>query len=168
MRQKSKDLLEKLNKITEKPKDKFEVKPTLPDTNRFWKSVHESEINSLPKSYNPIKWNKEEDDGEVDYWTPIDRIYGGLGANPQKLIQKDGTQYYGKLSQKNRLVKGVDGNNFRSRCTVTADGRWFNNSGFPIDPPTNLEPEPKKTHEELEAEKQQKMDKEKAMLENLK
>ena len=168
MRQKSKDLLEKLNKITEKPKDKFEVKPTLPDTNRFWKSVHESEINSLPKSYNPIKWNKEEDDGEVDYWTPIDRIYGGLGANPQKLIQKDGTQYYGKLSQKNRLVKGVDGNNFRSRCTVTADGRWFNNSGFPIDPPTNLEPEPKKTQEELEAEKQQKMDKEKAMLENLK
>ena len=137
MRKKSKELLDNLNKITEKPRNRFEPKPTVPDTNRMWKSAHESGITPLPKSYEPIKWNKEVDeDGDVDYWTPFDRVYGGLGLNQQKVINKDGTTYQGKLYHKYRLLKGIDGKNFKSRCTITQDGRWFDNSGFPIDPPS--------------------------------
>ena len=29
-------------------------------------------------------------------------------------------------------------NSFYSRCTVTADGRWFDRGGLPIDKPSNL------------------------------
>jgi hypothetical protein len=142
MRKKSKELLDNLNKITEKPKNRFEPKPTVPDTNRMWKSAHESGITPLPKSYEPIKWNKEVDeDGDVDYWTPFDRIYGGLSKNDTKLINKDGTEYRGKLHKKRRLVKGMDGNNFYQQIRVTSDGRWFDNGGFPIDPPIKVEEE---------------------------
>ena len=65
-------------------------------------------------------------------------------------------------------MKGLDGKNFRSQCTVTADGRWFDNGGFPIDPPKNLEPEPKKSKEELEEELEEKLNKEQDMLKGLK
>ena len=143
MRKKSKELLDNLNKITEKPRNRFEPKPSIPDTNRMWKSAHESGITPLPKSYEPIKWNKEtEEDGIVDYWTPFDRIYGGL--TQIKLIQKDGTEYLGKITKKRRLRKGLNGNNFYQEIRVTADGRWFDNGGFPIDPPTKVEDEEEK------------------------
>ena len=166
MSKKSKELLDNLNKIVAKP-NRFEPKPTIPDTNRMWKSAHESGITPLPKSYEPIKWIKEiDDDGIVDYWTPFDRVYGGMYG--QTLTQKDGTQYNGKLSHKYRLLKGLDGKNFRSQCTVTADGRWFDNGGFPIDPPKNLEPEPKKSKEELEEALEEKLNKEQDMLKGLK
>ncbi len=164
MSKKTKELLDNLNKIVKKP-DRFEPKPTVPDTNRMWKSAHDSGISPLPKSYQPIKWNKVEEDGEVDYWTPFDRVYGGMYG--QHLTQKDGTQYKGKLHHKNRLLKGPDGKNFKSRCTVTADGRWFDNGGFPIDPPKHLEPEPVKSKEELEEEKEKKLNQEQNMLKGL-
>ena len=57
--------------------------------------------------------------------------------------------------------------NYYSSCTVTADGRWFDNGGLPIEAPTKLEPEKVKTKEELEEELQDKIEKEKAMLQNL-
>ena len=61
---------------------------------------------------------------------------------------------------------------FYSKCTVTADDRWFDNGGLPIEKPTKLEPEKVKTEEELEQEKQHKADiakrKEATILANLK
>jgi hypothetical protein len=165
MGKKTKELLDNLNKIVKKP-DRFEPKPSIPDTNRMWKSVHENGISPLPKHYNPIKWRKEVDqDGTIDYWVPFDRVYGDLYH--QYLMQKNGTEYKGKLYNKNRLIKGTDGNNFKSKCTVTADGRWFDNVGFPIDPPTKLEPEPVKSKEELEEEKEKKLNQEQNMLKGL-
>jgi len=177
MKAKTKKILDNLNKITEKKVDRFAPKPTTPDTNRMWKSAHESGITPLPKSYEPIKWIKEtEEDGTVDYWTPFDRIYGGL--TQIKLIQKDGTEYHGKIHKKRRLVKGLNGTNFYQEIRVTADGRWFDNSGFPIDPPTKVEDEEQKetagfarrelTEEEKAEQAKWKAEEERKMLEKLK
>ena len=47
-------------------------------------------------------------------------------------------------------------NNFFSPCFSTADGRWFDNFGFPIEAPTKLEPEKQLDPEEPELEKQRK------------
>ena len=61
---------------------------------------------------------------------------------------------------------------FYSRCTVTADGRWFDNCGMPIETPSKLEPEKVKTPEEIEEENRTKAErskaKEAAILANLK
>ena len=170
MRKKSKELLDNLNKITQKP-NRFEPKPTTPDTNKMWKSAHESGITPLPKSYEPIKWNKEVDaDGDVDYWTPFDRVYGGLGANSQRVVQKDGTEYKGKLHKKYRLIKGMDGKNFKSHCTVTDDGRWFDNGGFPIEPPkqVDIEPEAKPDEEDIQEQKRIAREREQRIIAGLK
>ena len=52
MRKKSKELLDNLNKITEKPKDRFAPKPSIPDTNRMWKSaLMDTDIYDFPKEY---------------------------------------------------------------------------------------------------------------------
>ena len=50
-----------------------------------------------------------------------DRIYGSIFKEGERLIQKDGTIYEGKLH------KGPNG------CRYTDDGRWFDKSGMPID-----------------------------------
>ena len=93
MRKKSKELLDNLNKITQKP-NRFERAPTVPNTNIMYKSVIDSY--EFPKSYLKGPWTKEiDDDGDVDYWTAYDRIYGGLSG--ERLVQKDGTEYKGKL-----------------------------------------------------------------------
>ncbi len=136
MRKKSKELLDNLNKITQKP-NRFEIKPTIPHTNKMYKSV----INSyeFPKSYLKGPWIKEEEDGEVDYWVAYDRIYGGLSG--ERLVQKDGTEYKGKLYKKRRLREGMNGQNFYQQIRVTADGRWFDNGGMPIEAPTKVEDE---------------------------
>jgi hypothetical protein len=177
MRKKSKEILDNLNKITKKP-NRFDPPLSVPDTNRMWKSAHESGISPLPKSYEPIKWNKEVDeDGTVDYWTPFDRIYGGL--YDIKLINRDGSQYEGKIHKKRRLIKGIDGNNFYQQIRVTADGRWFDNSGFPIDPPAKVEDEEEKnnkatfvkmelTEEEKAEQARYQAEEEKKMLSKLK
>ena len=73
MSKKTKELLDNLNKITEKPKNRFEGEPTIPDTNRLWKSqlAHES-IHKWPAIYHKGPWTKVvEDDGTIDYWTPF-------------------------------------------------------------------------------------------------
>ena len=174
MRKKSKELLDNLNKIVEKPKSRFASEKIEVITNRYYIP---NNIHTLPKSYDNAKKYKDNDwlDGE---YIMIDRLYGGISNNDSRLVQKNGTEYKGKLYKKRRLVKGVDGNNFYSLCRVTADGRWFDNSGFPIEAPTKVEEEEEKgeigfvhsepTEEELAEEAKLRAEREAKMLQNLK
>ena len=175
MRKKSKELLDNLNKIVGKP-DRFERPVSIPDTNKMWKSVMGSY--EFPKSYLNGPWTKEIDgDGDVDYWTAYDRMYGGLSG--ERLVQKDGTEYKGKIYKKRRLREGMNGQNFYQQVRVTADGRWFDNCGMPIEPPTKVEDEEEQesagqmlkmepTAEEVLEIKKQRLENEKNFLKNLK
>ena len=58
--------------------------------------------------------------------------------------------------------------NFYSRCLVTADDRWFDNGGMPIEAPKKLEPEKKPDPEEIEEQKRLAQEKEARLLANLK
>ena len=173
MKEKTKKLLDNLNKITQKPKSQFQREKFDVITNRYYipNSIH-----TLPKSYDKAKRYKDEDwlDGE---YILIDRVYGGLYE--QQLRQKDLTIYKGRLYHKKRLVKSeLDGKNFYSKCTVTSDGRWFDNCGFPIEAPTKIEEEEEKqsigfmhselTDEEKEEEAKYKAEQEQKMLKGLK
>lgn len=62
-----------------------------------------------------------------------DRIYGNI-YKQLKLIQKNGTEYTGKIEKKS--IKLKDGT--LSFVHKTADNRWFDRSGMPIEKPTNL------------------------------
>jgi len=117
----------------------------------------------------------EDAKGNIIY---IDRMYGDLFGG-HRLIQKNHKEYTGKIHKRRRLVKGLDGNSFYSACYETADGRWFDNSGMPIEAPKKAEAEPEvvsniefinipPSPEELEKIKQQKLDQEKRILQNLK
>ena len=79
------------------------------------------------------------------------------------MVQKDGSEYKGKLYKKRRLItsKNIGGekSNFYSACVVTAGGRWFDNGGLPIEAPAKLEPEKIKTQEEIEEENRIKVEK---------
>ena len=79
----------------------------------------------------------EDSKGKIIY---IDRMYGDMFGD-HKLIQKNHKQYTGKIHKRRRLVKGLDDNSFFSACFETADGRWFDNSGMPMEAPTNVEEE---------------------------
>ena len=165
--EKTKKLLEGLGKITDSaPKDrKEEVFHSY--TNRYYPNT----IHILPARYDKARRKKDEDGEE---YIMIDRVYCSLYG--QSLRQKDGTEYKGKLYNKRRLIssKSTTGekNSFYSRCTVTADGRWFDNGGLPIEAPAKLEPEKVKTQEEIEEEQRIKAErskaKEEAILANLK
>ncbi len=164
---KTKKLLEGLGKITgSAPKDrKEEVFHSY--TNRYYPNT----IHVLPTRYDKARRRKDEEGQE---YIMIDRVYGGLYG--QRLMQKDGTEYKGKLYNKRRLLtsKNSAGEkaNFYSRCTVTSDGRWFDNGGLPIEAPAKLEPDKVKTQEEIEEENRIKAErskaKEAAILANLK
>ena len=117
----------------------------------------------------------EDAKGNIIY---IDRMYGDLFGG-HRLIQKHHKEYTGKIHKRRRLIKGLDGNSFYSACYETADGRWFDNSGMPIEAPKKAEAEPEvvsniefvnipPSPEELEQIKQQKLDQEKKILQNLK
>jgi len=117
----------------------------------------------------------EDAKGNIIY---IDRMYGDLFGG-HRLIQKNHKEYTGKIHKRRRLIKGLDGNSFYSACYETADGRWFDNSGMPIEAPKKAEAEPEvqsniefvnlpPSAEELEQIKQQKLDQEKRILQNLK
>ena len=165
--EKTKKLLEGLGKITDSaPKDrKEEVFHSY--TNRYYPNT----IHILPARYDKARRKKDEDGEE---YIMIDRVYCSLYG--QSLRQKDGTEYKGKLYNKRRLITSKSNmgekNSFYSRCTVTADGRWFDNGGMPIEAPTKLEPEKVKTQEEIEEENRIKVEKSKnreaAILANLK
>ena len=166
--EKTKKLLEGLGKITDSAPSKFEQQKFHSYTNRYYPNT----LNKLPASYDKAKRKKDEDGDE---YIMIDRVYGSLYDS--SLHQKDGTIYTGKLYSKRRLITRKDPmssekNNFYSACVSTADGRWFDNTGFPIEAPTKLEPEKQPDPEELELERQRKLEnakaKEMAILANLK
>ena len=72
----------------------------------------------------------------------IDRIYGMAGASTEvELINKDSTKYKGKIHRRRITEQGLDGSNFFSYAYESADGRWFDRTGFPIDKPATLEKE---------------------------
>jgi len=173
MSKKSKELLDNLSKITEKPQSKFQRDTFHSYTNMFYTSMPES-IHKLPKRYDKAKRKKDEDGEE---YIMIDRIYGSIFKGGERLVQADGTVYTGKLYSKRRLLTSTDfitkeKKNFYSPCRVTADGRWFDNAGMPIEAPDKLEPEKVKSAEEIEEEQQAKADiakrKEAQILANLK
>ena len=155
---KTKELLEGLGNIVRKPSP-FREEKYDSYTNRFY--IIQYGLHKLPARYDKAKRHKDEDD--FDY-IKIDRVYGGLYE--QQLHQADGTIYKGKLHKKRRLItnKDITGeqDNFYSRCIVTADGRWFDNGGMPIEAPTKLEPEKVKTPEEIEDENRIKAERAKA------
>ena len=155
--EKTKKLLEGLGKITDSAPSRFEQQKFHSYTNRYYPNL----LNKLPASYDKAKRKKDEDGDE---YIMIDRVYGSLYG--QNLLQKDGTEYTGKLYNKRRLVTHKNNMNekvsFYSRCTVTADGRWFDNGGMPIEVPTKLEPEKVKSAEEIEEEIRIKAEKSKA------
>ena len=112
----------------------------------------------------------------------IDRIYSDLFGGI-KLIQKNHREYPGRIHRKRRLIsrKSINGDNisFYSVCYVTADNRWFDNVGLPIEAPKNsLDEDLKESNveivrmppsaEELEQIKQQKLAQEQRILQNLK
>jgi hypothetical protein len=112
----------------------------------------------------------------------INRLYSDLFGGI-KLIQKNHKEYTGKIHKKRRLIsrKSINGDNssFYSVCYLTADNRWFDNCGMPIEAPKNsLDEEVKESNveivrmppsaEELEQIKQQKLEQEQNLLKNLK
>ena len=156
--EKTKKLLEGLGKITDSAPSRFEQQKFHSYTNRYYPNT----LNKLPASYDKAKKKKDEDGDE---YIMIDRVYGSLFE--EHMVQKDGTIYKGKLYKKRRLLTRTDPttnekNNFYSACLSTADGRWFDNTGFPIEAPTKLEPEKKPDPEELELERQRKLENAKA------
>ena len=162
--EKTKKLLEGLGKITDSGLSRFEKQKYHSYTNRFYPNF----LHSLPAIYEKAKRNKDE---EGDEYIMIDRVYGSLYDD--HLLQKDGTTYNGKLYKKRRLITRKDTitgekNNFYSSCTCTADGRWFDNCGMPIEAPARLEPEKKKSQEDIEEEKRLSAQKEARILANLK
>lgn len=165
--EKTKKLLEGLGSITKKPNQLKNEKFTS-YTNMYYTSTP-AHIHKLPKRYDKAKRHKDED-GEEYIW--IDRVYGSIFKGGSTLRQANGTDYQGKLYSKRRLIerKNLHGEvtRFYSKCTVTADDRWFDNGGLPIEKPTKLEPEKVKTQEELQEEQRQKAEKEARILANLK
>ena len=155
---KTKKLLEGLGKITDSSPNRFEQQKFHSYTNRYYPNT----IHPLPAKYDKARRKKDEDGEE---YIMIDRVYGSLYES--SLHQKDGTVYTGKLYSKRRLITRKDPitgekSNFYSSCTSTADGRWFDNCGMPIEAPTKLEPEKVKTAEEIEEENRVKAEKSKA------
>ena len=168
--EKTKKLLEGLGKITDSAPKRFEDKKYHSYANRYYPNT----INVMPTRYDKAKRMKDEDGDE---YFMIDRVYGSIFKGGERLLQADGTYYQGKLYSKRRLITSKDAitkekKNFYSPCKVTADGRWFDNCGMPIETPTHLEPEKKKTAEEIEEEKRIEAEKnkakEQAILANLK
>ncbi len=160
--EKTKKLLEGLGKITDSAPKHYPEERVHSYTNRFYTSMP-AEIHQLPKKYNKAKRKKDE---EGDEYIMIDRIYGSIFKGGERLLQADGTTYTGKLYSKRRLITSKDAitkekKNFYSPCRVTADGRWFDNAGMPIEAPDNIEPEKVKSKEEIEEEQRIKAEKSK-------
>jgi len=160
--EKTKKILEGLGKITDSAPKVYDEERVNSYTNRFY--LAQSSVHPLPKTYDKAKKRKDD---EGDEYIMIDRVYGSIFKGGSRLLQANGTYYKGKLYSKRRLVTSTDAitkekKKFYSPCTVTADGRWFDNGGFPIEAPTQLEPEKVKTPEEIEEENRIKAEKAKA------
>ena len=161
---KTKELLEGLGQIIRKPST-FREEKYESYTNRFY--LEQLSLHKLPAIYDKAKRHKDDDGSE---YIKIDRVYGGLYGHT--LHQADGTIYKGKLHKKRRLItlKTTVGEkeNFYSRCLVTADNRWFDNGGMPIEAPKKLEPDKKPDPEEIEEQKRLAKEREARLLANLK
>ena len=83
--------------------------------------------NTIPET------NRIYNDNSDTKFVAFDRIYGNI-YKQLKLIQKNGSEYKGKIDKKS--IKLEDGT--LSFVHKTADNRWFNRSGMPISKPTNL------------------------------
>ena len=69
----------------------------------------------------------------------IDRIYKMPGASEDvELINKDSTKYNGRIHRRRITEQSIDGSNFFGVAYETADGRWFDRTGFPIAKPSTL------------------------------
>lgn len=64
----------------------------------------------------------------------IDRIYQLGITEGVELINKDSTQYKGKIYRR-RITVNSEGGNFFAVAYESADGRWFDNCGLPISTP---------------------------------
>jgi len=162
--EKTKKLLEGLCKITDSSPKTFAEQKYHSYTNRYYTNT----LQKLPARYEKAKRKKDQDGDE---YIMIDRVYGSLYED--HLLQKDGSTYTGKLYKKRRLIIRKDTitgekKNFFSTCTTTADGRWFDNTGLPIEAPEKLEPEKQKSPEDIEEEKRLSAQKEARILANLK
>ena len=173
--EKTKKLLEGLGKITDSAPNKFEQQKFHSYTNRYYANT----LRTLPAIYDKAKKKKDEDGEE---YIMIDRVYGSLYDD--HLLQKDGSIYNSKLYKKRRLITRKDPMtnekmNFYSPCVSTADGRWFDNCGFPIEAPkSSLDEEVRESNveivkmppseKELEQIRQQKLAQEQKTLQNLK
>ena len=89
-----------------------------------------------PKNKEPLNVVVSNQYGEDAKGKPIyiDRLYGGIYGSVT-LVNKNHTEYKGKIQKRSILVKGRDGGNFRSHAYETKDGRWFNRAGMPIEQP---------------------------------
>ena len=162
--EKTKKLLEGLGKITDSSPKTFAEQKYHSYTNRYYTNT----LQKLPARYEKAKRKKDQDGDE---YIMIDRVYGSLYED--HLLQKDGSTYTGKLYKKRRLIIRKDTitgekKNFFSTCTTTADGRWFDNTGLPIEAPEKHEPEKQKSPEDIEEEKRLSAQKEARILANLK
>jgi hypothetical protein len=145
--EKTQELLDSLKEITHKPKRKEQI------------------VRPVSNTYG------ETADGKPIF---IDRLYSSITGHDE-LVNKDGTIYKGKIHRKRRLIKNrqVDGtvNSFYSVCYETADGRWFDNCGMPIEAPKKVEEEEQAETVEvqkLELTAEEKLANEQAFLNNLK
>ena len=68
---------------------------------------------------------------------PVDRLYGNPFGQ-LRLVQADYTEYKGNIKKKQLIKQGIDGNNFKSYCFVTDDGRWFDRGGISMLPPDDI------------------------------
>ena len=70
----------------------------------------------------------------------IDRIYStGFGDSKKHyLINKDSTEYQGKITVTSRRMKNMNGDSYKQILFKTADGRWFNNGGLPMSDPGEI------------------------------
>jgi len=81
----------------------------------------------------------------------IDRIYKMAGASQEvQLINKDSSLYQGRIHRRRITEQGLDGLNFFSVAYETADGRWFDRTGFPVDKPKTLAKDTDDDHNEQE------------------
>jgi hypothetical protein len=78
-----------------------------------------------------------------------DRIYSNLN-NHIHLINRDGSNYKGKIEKRRITEKGIDGNNFFNHVYETADGRWFDRAGLPCAKPTTLTKQSEEAPTEVE------------------
>ena len=84
-------------------------------------------------SKNIIPETNKEYIGEGSKFIAYDRMYSNLHKS-LTLVQKNGSVYQGKIDKKSiKLSNGT-----LSHVNVTADNRWFDKCGMPIDKPTNL------------------------------